>query len=265
MIYIWKEWKEQSRGKGLWLAMCMVILISFFILQQSRSFPSDEGFEIFLLSLYEMNVFLIPLLSLFIASFAIMQEKEQKTLTILLTKKESYRTFLLKKSMAIQLVTILVFVGWYCIFSLPMKAFLPYSPGSFLPFILSITIVLFIFNQLGIFLGSICSTRMQLVGANIFTWFLFVFLIDLAFLYYIPVVTDQNIKTFSILFFLDPLHTVHFYLESALGLFPIDHMSRLMQKMVFLSPVKFLLIDIVIWFGIIFEFSVWFRVKGEKV
>ncbi len=176
LTYIWKEWKELSRGKGLWLALSMAMIISVLILWQSKSLPSDQGFEVFLLSLYEMNVFLIPLLSLFIASFAVIQEKEQKTLMILLTKRESYRSFFVKKSIGVQFITISMFLLWYFALAIPMKFMLVFDVSSFLVFLLSFLTLLFIFNQIGLFLGSICENRMQLVGANIFTWFFFIFL-----------------------------------------------------------------------------------------
>lgn len=264
MTYIEKEWKEQSRGKGIWLSLGMVALVSLFILLQSRTLPNDEGFEVFLLSLYEMNVYLLPILSLFLASFAIMQEREQKTMTILLTKKESYMSFYMKKSMAVQTVLMAVFVGWYFIFALVMKLLLSFHVVSFLCFLLAIITLMLIFNQVGLFLGSICHSRMQLVGANIFIWFFFVFFIDLAFLYFLPSVTNENISVFSVLFFLHPMHAIHFFMETSLGLFSTEHMSRLMQKLVWMSPTKFLLVDILIWITLVFGLGIWLRVRSDR-
>lgn len=264
MTYIEKEWREQSRGKGIWLSLGMVALVSLFILLQSRSLPPEEGFEVFLLSLYEMNVYLIPLLSMFLASIAIMQEREQKTLTILLTKKESYLSFYLKKSLAVQCITFAVFLGWFFIFALPMKLLLSFHVQSFLVFLVAVGSLLFIFNQVGLFLGSICNTRMQLVGANIFVWFFFVFFIDLAFLYFLPAVTNENIMLFSWAYFLHPLHTIHFYLETTVGLFSTEHMSRLMEKLVWMSPTKFLLVDLVVLPTIFVCLGIWLRVRSER-
>lgn len=261
-MYIWKEWKELSRGKGLWLSLSMAMIISLFILWQSKSLPSDQGFEVYLLSLYEMNVFLIPLLSLFISSFAVMQEKEQKTLMILLTKKESYRSFFLKKSIGVQFITISVFLCWYFALAFPMKFMLFFDVSSFFVFLLTFLTLLFIFNQIGLLLGSICENRMQLVGANIFTWFFFIFLLDLLFLYILPMINEENITAFSVFYFLDPLHTLHFYLETALGLYPLDHLSRLMKKMVWLPPKHLLWITFLIWSIVSFELAVRLKSRG---
>lgn len=265
MNYIWKEWKEQSRGKGIWLALAMVILLSFFILLEARSLPTEQGFTVFLLSLYEINVFILPLLSIFIASFSIIQEKELKTLMILTTKQESYQSFLAKKSIAVQTVIVAVFISWYFLFAIVMKFFFDFNNSYFLVFLVTVISLLIIFNQIGIFLGSVCRTRMQLIGANIFTWFFFVFLADLLFLYLLPNVSYDNVQTFSVFFFLDPLHTIPFYLETALGVFSLDHMSRLMEKMVWASPSLFLIIDIIVWVALSFVLSVLLKGKGDRI
>ncbi|WP_458412087.1 copper ABC transporter permease [Schinkia sp. CFF1] len=265
MNYIWKEWKEQSRGKGIWLALAMVILLSVFILLEARSLPSEQGFTVFLLSLFEMNVFILPLLSIFIASFSIIQEKELKTLMILTTKRESFQSFLLKKSAAVQAVILGVFIAWYFVFAVIMKFYFYFNVSYFIAFLLSVIFLIIIFNQIGILLGSICHTRMQLIGANIFTWFLFVYLADLLFLYILPTVSYDNVQTFSIFFFLDPIHAIPFYLETSLGVISTDHMSRLMEKMVWASPVLFLVIDVIFWVALSFVLSILLKRKGERI
>ena len=37
MYYIWKEWKENIRGKGLWFALSVVVLVSIGMLFQSSA------------------------------------------------------------------------------------------------------------------------------------------------------------------------------------------------------------------------------------
>lgn len=265
MTYLWKEWKELSRGSGLWFSVGIVALISFLILMQSRAYPAEQGFELFLLSLYEMNVYVIPLLAMLVASFSLLQEREQKTMIMLLTKKESFRSFLLHKTVGVQTLLAALFIGWYILFAALAKLFLPFQAAHFLAFLLAIEVMLFIFAQIGLFLGSICATRMQLVGAAIFCWFLFLFLIDLAFLYYLPAVTYENMKLFSILYFLDPLHALQMYLETALQLVSAAHLSRLMQKLVWLPPATFMLLNLLLWSIATFELAVRLAKKGERV
>lgn len=252
MTYLMKEWKELSRGKGLWLGFSMVAVISLLILLEARSLPSEYGFTMLLLSLYEINLILIPIISLFISSFALMQEKELKTLLILITKKESYVSFLVKKSWSIQAITINIFVSWYIILALLAKPSFGFNGLHFLYFLITTTVCLMIFNQIGLFLGSICTHRMQLMGAVIFTWFLFVFLADLIFLHLLPWVNIDNVTIFSIFFFLDPLHASQFFLETSLGVFSLDHMSRLMEKMVWMTPALFLIINLLFWIALSF-------------
>lgn len=262
-MYILKEWKEESRSIGIWIALAISCVASMFILFQSRSFPSEQGFEAMLLSLYEMNLYLIPLLSLFISSLSIVSEKEQKTLMIFLTKKESYRGFLLRKSIAVQTVLIGIFIVWNFVLALPMKFIQPFHLKSFLAYLLAIVVLLFIFNQIGIFLGSFCKNRLQLTGTVIFSWFGFLYLLDLVFLYLLPSETKNTIEFFSAFYFLDPLHTIYFYLENALGLLSLDHLSKIVQQMVWMSPTYYLFIILLIWTVIPFELAVWFNRKGE--
>ncbi|NDI33901.1 ABC transporter permease subunit [Chengkuizengella sediminis] len=265
MTYIWKEWKEQYRGKGLWLSLCMIIIVSIVIFLQTKGQAIEQGFEIFLLSIYDMNVYILPLLCLFLSSFAIMQEKELKTLMMLITKKESYRSFLLKKSIAVQFITISVLIVWYFSLAIPMKIFFVFQISQFIYFLLTVIFLMVIFNQIGLFLGSICNTRMQLVGANIFTWFLCVFLVDLIFIYILPSVSYQNVKIFSFFYFIDPLHSIRFFFETSIGLISLNHMSKLLEKFLWLSPFTFLIMDLFIWVVLIFELTIWLRKKESQI
>jgi ABC-type transport system involved in multi-copper enzyme maturation permease subunit len=263
MTYLLKEWKEQTRGKGLWLSLCMVVVMSIFILLETRSVPMDYGFTILLLSLYEINVYLLPLIGLFISSFSIMQEKELKTMMIITTKKESYASFLWKKSIANQAIILGIILAWFFLLAAVAKLYFVVNLTHLFYFLITIAVLLIVFNQIGIFLGSICHSRMQLIGANIFVWFLFLFLIDLVFLFILPKVNYDNVHVFSIFFFLDPLHANQIFLESSLGIFSLEHMSRLMEKLVWLNPKTFLLLNVIFWVGISFGASILFKGQVE--
>lgn len=263
MPYIWKEWLEQVRSKGLWFGLAMLMLTSIFLIAEARSFPSDLGFEVFLLSLFDMNLYLIPLFAMFLASFSMFQEKELKTKMILLTKKESAWSFLGRKSLAIQFTLIAAFLGAYFILAFFMIGFLSFHILSFVHFLIGLIVFLFIFNQIGIFLGTISKTKMQLISLNILSWFFVVFLIDLIFLYLLPAITFDNLRIFSWLYFLDPMHTIRLYLEVNLGIMSMSHMSRLMEQFVFMNPAIFLLINVICWPILFFLLSVLFEKRGE--
>ncbi|AXH98280.1 copper ABC transporter permease [Sporosarcina sp. PTS2304] len=261
-MYIWKEFLEQTRGKGLWLGIIVLIIASLFLIAEARNFPADLGFEAMLLSVFDMNMYLLPLFSMFLASFSIFQEKELKTSMILLTKKESHWSFLFKKTIAIQVVLISLFIGSYLILAIFMKFFLEFHVTNFLHFLLVMAIFLLIFNQLGILLGTATTSKMQLVGANILVWFFIVFLYDLIFLYFLPIVSLANIRFFSWLYFLDPIHTMRFYLETSFGLFSLDQMSRMMEKFIFMDMNLFLLLNAIMWPVVFFLLTTVFRNGG---
>lgn len=263
MPYIWKEYLEQIRGKGLWLGIAMMIFTSLFLISEARAFPEELGFEALLLSIFDMNIYLVPLFALFLASFSFFQEKELKTEMILLTKKESFFTFLLKKSVSIQAVIILSFIAAFFILAIFMKFFVGFQVGSFLTFLLVMTGLLLIFNQIGVFLGSICKTKMQLVGADILVWFFMVFLLDLVFLYVLPAVTFSNVQVFSWFYFLDPIHALRFFLETELELFALTNLSTLMEDFVFMGPWVFFLINIILWPVLFFVITLFARKSGE--
>jgi ABC-type transport system involved in multi-copper enzyme maturation permease subunit len=263
MGYIWKEWLEFSRGKAFWFFLILVIVTSFSVFLNTKGLPPDQGFEVFLLTLFEMDTYVIPLLCLFFASFSIIQEKELKTLIIILAKNDSYGRFLWKKSAAIQLLMMATFIIWYFILMIPVKFVFQFHLAHFFYFFLTIIILVLIFNQIGIFLGSICSTKIQLIGANIFALFFFIYLYDFILLYFLPKVTYENVKLFSLLYFLHPLHTLRFYLETSLGTFSLDYLSRTMAKFFSFPPSVLLAINIAFWVIITFFVSIWFYRKGE--
>ena len=124
MYYIWKEWKENIRSKGLWLALASVILVSILMLISSAGMGFEQGFYVLLVNLFDSLIYIIPILCLFLGAFSIFQEKEQKTLVMLLSRQESFLTFLLKKSIGIQIVLIAPVLIWFFIYLLPLKFFL---------------------------------------------------------------------------------------------------------------------------------------------
>lgn len=265
MPYIWKEYLEQIRGKGLWLGLAMMMLTSLFLISEARFFPEELGFQALLISIFDMNIYLIPLFALFLSSFSLFQEKELKTEMILLTKKESFFTFLLKKTVSIQLVIISTFIVGFLILAIFMKFFVGFDAFSFIIFLFVMTGLLFIFNQIGIFLGTLSKSKMQLVGADILVWFFLIFLLDLIFIYFLPAVTFDNIGIFSWLYFLDPLHSLRFFLETKLQLFSLDNLSTMMEHFVFMSPTIFLIINLVLWPILFFVLTLFVRKSGDTL
>lgn len=254
MHYIWKEWKENIKGKGLWLSFAMIVLVSIGLLFRSSALSFDQGFYILLINLFDAFVYFIPILCLFLGAFSLFQEKEQKTLIMLLTRGDHYTSFLFKKSIAIQTVLIGPILLWFFLYFIPLKFFFQTNGMSYLAFVLAIASLVLVFTQIGIFIGSMSRSRMQIVGFVSGIWFYYFFLHDFLLLSLLSEVTYENVKLFSSFYFLNPLQAARIFLESALGVYSFDHMSKLLQSFMWIKPALFLssnvLLGLLVSFGI---------------
>jgi ABC-2 type transport system permease protein len=184
---------------------------------------------------------------LFIGAFSIFQEKEQKTLIMLLTKKDSFASFLLRKSLGLYAVILIPILVWFFLYLLLLKFNFQLDMKAYFIFILAIVTLSLVFLQMGAAIGSFSSSRMQIIGYTIFVWFYFFFLHDFILLSFLPDVTHENVKLFSSLYFLNPLQSVRMFLETGMGVYSFGHMSRLLQNFMWTKPVFFLLFNLVFW------------------
>lgn len=265
MHYIWKEWKENIRGKGFWLSLGIIMLVSISLLVSSSKLSFEQGFLVLLINLFDAFVYFIPIFSLFLGAFAIFQEKEQKTLIMLLTKRDSYPSFLLKKSLAIHTVLIGPIFIWFLVYLVPIKFIFEINFISFAAFLISMVCLLLIFSQIGIFIGSISISKMQIIGFTVGIWFYFFFLHDFILLSFLSDVTYENVKWFSSFYFLNPIQAARVFLESSLGVYSFEHMSKLLKSFMWIKPGLFLLINstllILLSFGLA---SVFHRKEGVE-
>lgn len=257
MHYVWKEWKENRKGKGLWLSFAFIVLVSLTLMFRTAGISADQGFYVLLVNLFDMLIYIIPILALFLGAFSIYQEKVQKTLVMILTRKDSFFTFLINKSLAVQSIILIPTIIWFFIYLLPLKFRFIIDWKSYVIFVLVILAITFIFTQIGVLIGCLSQTKMQIVGFAVVIWFYFFFLHDFLLLFFLPNVTYDNVKLFSLVYFLNPLQTGRMYLESALGLYNFDHMSKLLQSFMWLKPYYFLignllLLSLVSFFGALF-------------
>ncbi|MGX6445445.1 ABC transporter permease [Neobacillus sp. K501] len=250
MHYIWKEWKENIRGKGLWLALSIIVLISVSILFRSTALSFDKGFYVLLINLFDTIIYFIPILCLFIGAFSIFQEKEQKTLIMLLTKKDSYTSFLVRKSLGLYSVVLLPLIAWFFIYLLLLKFHFQLDVKGYFIFVIAIITMALVFLQMGAAVGSFSRSRMQIIGYTIFIWFYFFFLHDFILLSFLPDVTYENVKGFSSIYFLNPLQSVRMFLETCMGVYSFGHMSRLLQAFMWTKPVFFLLGNLIFWLAV---------------
>src|SRR4051812_16811017 len=164
MHYIWKEWKENIRGKGLWLSLSIIVLLSISILFRTTNLSFDKGFYILLINLFDTLIYFIPILCLFIGAFSIFQEKEQKTLIMLLTKKDNYPSFLLRKSLGLYTVVLGLLVTWFFGYLLLLKFNFQLDIKSYFIFVISVLCMALVFLQMGAAIGSFSRSRMQIIG-----------------------------------------------------------------------------------------------------
>ncbi|NMD72342.1 ABC transporter permease subunit [Bacillus sp. DNRA2] len=243
MHYIWKEWKENIRGKGFWLSLAIILLVSVSLLFNASTLSFEQGFYVLLINLFDAFIYFIPILCLFLGAFAVFQEKEQKTLIMLLTRRDDYKSFLLKKSLAIHACLIGPIFLWFLIYLVPLKFLFELEFASYFTFLISLICLLMIYNQIGIMIGSISRSKMQIVGFTIALWFYFFFLNDFILLSFLSDVSYENVKVFSSIYFLNPLQASRIFLESSLGVYSFEHMSKLLKSFMWLKPGVFLLIN----------------------
>lgn len=261
MHYIWKEWKENLRGKGLWLSLSIIALISVSILFRSTALSFDKGFYVLLINLFDSLIYFIPILCLFIGAFSIFQEKEQKTLIMLLTKKDNYQSFLWKKSLSLYTIVLAPLFAWFFIYLAFLKFTFVIDGKSYLVFVLSIACLAIVFLQMGASIGSFCRSRMQIVGSAIFVWFYFFFMHDFILLSVLPNVTADNVIWFSLTYFLNPLEAVRMFLETGMGVYSFGHMSRLLQAFMWTKPVYFLIGNLAFWIVVSYVTALFFHRK----
>jgi ABC-type transport system involved in multi-copper enzyme maturation permease subunit len=261
MHYIWKEWKENLKGKGLWLSFAIIVIVSIALLFRTTALSIDQGFYVLLINLFDAFVYFIPILCLFLGAFALYQEKEQKTLIMLLTRRDDFKSFLLKKSTAVQSMLLGPIIAWFLVYFLLVKFFFESDGASFASFLLSLICMILIFTQLGILIGSISTSRMQIVGFTVAVWFYFFFIHDFILLSVLPDITYENVKVFSSIYFLNPLQGARMFLESSLGVFSFDHMSKLLQNFMWMSPILFLLGNLVLMLVVSFMAAIVFHRK----
>lgn len=261
MHYIWKEWKENIKGKGLWGSLGIIVLASLFLLFKSTNLSSEQGFYILQINLFDVIVYLIPIFCLFLGAFSLFQEKEQKTLIMLLTKRDTFTSFLFKKSIAIQSLLIIPIIVWFFLYLIPSKFYFEIDFVTYLALIIAFVCLTLVFTQIGILIGSISRTKMQIVGIAIAVWFYYFFLHDFIMLSFLPGVSYDNVKIFSVFYFLNPIATARIFLESVVGTYNFGHMSKLLQTFMWMKPQIFLLLNVIIYLGLSFVIASQFHRK----
>lgn len=261
--FIKKEFLEQMKGNGIWVAAILLFMTSVFLLSEARGYPSGNALEAFFLNTFDLYVYIIPLLCLFLAAFSVYGEKENKTFQMIVTRKESYTSYFLKKSISLQVVLLIAFIMIYLLVIILATIILNKDIAHGWYFITSLLVLQIIFVQLGVFIGGITKSKMQMIGFLIGAWFLIIFIVDLIYIYFIPFVDYDNVHIFSLAYFLNPLHTVRLYLEAGLGIFDMSNLSSMMNRLIQVSPGVYLILNAVLWPIIFYLLTIFFKNDGE--
>lgn len=261
--YIKKEFLEQIRSNGVWIAMILIFIASVMLLSEARGYPDENATAAFLLNSFDMFIYIIPLIGMFLAAFSVYSEKENKTFQMIITKRESFASFFFKKSISLQIVLLslftMLFVLLYGLASLTLTMEIDY----FLLHLVTLLTLILIFNQFGILIGSLSSSKMQMIGLIIFVWFFMIFLVDVIFLYFIPMINYNNVHIFSYFFFMHPFHVARMFLEYGMDIFSTNNLSSLMNRLVILSPNAYMVINIIVWPILLLLLTMLFRNDGE--
>lgn len=263
IYYIKKEALEQLRGNGVWIAVILLFVTGVMLLSEARGYPAENAVEAFLLNSFDMYVYIIPLLALFLSAFSVYSEKENKTFQMIITKRETFSSFYFKKSLSLQLILTGFFSALFIFMYILASIVLSFELSNFLFHLASLLTLLIIFNQFGILIGAVSSSKMQMIGLSIFVWFLAIFLVDLVFLYILPMVDYDNVHIFSFFYFLHPLHVTRMFLEFGMDIFSTNNLSSLMNRLIQFSPNIYLVFNVLFWPSALYIITILLRNDGE--
>ncbi|WP_153125895.1 ABC transporter permease [Peribacillus tepidiphilus] len=156
---------------GLLFTILAIVIVSF-----GDSFSAgNSGFNRTSASLLNLNLFLIPLVSLLMGSLFISGEKEDQGLLLLLTYPVSVHKVILGKFLGLCLALWTVLSAGYGISAWFMYFFQPDGSLAFLFTFYFLSILLgFIFLSISVLVGFLSKSRFQALGMTLMSWALFV-------------------------------------------------------------------------------------------
>jgi ABC-type transport system involved in multi-copper enzyme maturation permease subunit len=255
MNYLEKEFKEIWRNKFLVMISGIICLSALFIFLQIKSLHFELTIVSFLLPLFKINIYFIPIIAMIAGAFSVHQDIANKTLDILLSRFVTPFQYILQKTLSINLVISALFVLIYFIIYVIISIFIETNWLSFFYFLISIIILGNIFIQIGCYLGSLFHERMKLISAVFGVWFSLIFLYDLILIYLIPVIDGENILFFTASYFLSPIKTVDYFLMIKLGIYNSYDIHAILNLLSFQHPFTILLIVSLLWLVSMFILS----------
>ncbi|RYG73682.1 hypothetical protein EU245_05090 [Lentibacillus lipolyticus] len=248
MIMIAKEWKEFYRSALFIITAGMIIISSWFVLFPYGGMDIPVAFRTGIVSVFQVSVYLLPLLATVYGAFAMAEEKNQRTLPMLLARGMTIHQFVLRKYLSLVTIFAPAILAAYVIAMIPAKSvFTDFPLQEFVLFAVSTIFLAVIFIAIGMLLGSVIGQKLTLVGFIIGTWLAFIYFIDLLLMYWLPNIAMKDVLGFSIIYFLSPLHAVQYFLFTKLDVYEFSDTSVLYDHFTFQSPWLVLIGNMVIW------------------
>lgn len=169
-----------------------------------------EGFNRMTASLLNVNLMIIPLLSLLIGSLFLAGEKEDRRMSLLLTYPISLKSILFGKYTGLFIAVFSVITFGYGIASFTMYAInSATSITSLLLFYLFSLLLAAIFLSISMLIGIYAKTRFQALGISLIIWLFTVILYEFVLMGVSLLVNKQWILSiFSISIFLNPVEII---------------------------------------------------------
>lgn len=217
MINLWlSEWKTMTRGRSYYTYLLLWVTIFSLLFLLEGTNDGISGFTNTSGTIVNIILYLLPLFMMIIGAFSITNEIENGQWNLLCTYPVSIRSYLLGKFLGLFTAQSVVFT---LSFGVSMSIGLFSGTDLQIKWLLSIylfsIILIFIFLNLGIFLGALVQTRWKALTTTVAIWFFIIMIWPTA-------------------------------LIAVLGLVPYPMIDSLMKIAMMLNPAEFLRVFLII-------------------
>jgi Cu-processing system permease protein len=212
------------RSKWLLSFGLLFVLLAFFVTYFSQTGSSGfEGFNRMTASLLNLNLLLIPLISLLMGSLFLAGEKEDSGLMLLLTYPVYVQSVLMGKFFGLLVALGTVLTSGYGVSLLSMVMLNSEASVSvILKFYLLSFVLAAIFLALSVLIGIRAKSRFQALGISLVIWAVFVLFYEFMIMGISLFLTNQSILTLlSISIFVNPVEIIRVWSILALDGSPV--------------------------------------------
>lgn len=261
-IWIVAKKEAATNFSNYWflLVACLLMVVNLSVIYFSGALQTGElghsDLRAMQLTVINLQMYILPLLSLILSYDGILKERELGTFDLLLSYPIRFIDLIFGKWLGYGLVLSVAFLLGFA----PTAYFLVKAGTSFSHIGLFVLLSIWLgisFNALGLVLSSLSKDRTLVISACIILWVFFVFLFDLGFIA-IVVLTNGAISNtvISSLLLLNPAEI--FRIISIMNLLPLDAKAVFGLDVGFLTT-SYMSVALLLWS--VFPFSVFFIKK----